>query len=243
MKTKALREKVGFAGLAALLLFGAGYVGAGALRSAEPVSFESFSEAPPSTQLVAAPAQPDVASVPVEEPRLAVHIVGAVQHPGVYKLLPGVRVEEALAAAGGALPEADTVALNFAAEVRDGTQLYVPVKQIEGAYEKASSEKRKKAQKEAEKVAKPYRGGPTEAGAYAQAAPNEFPPAKQAVPVQVNVADAQGMQGLPGVGPVIAERIVAYRKANGPFQNVEDLLAVEGIGPKKLEAMRAYVRL
>jgi competence protein ComEA len=46
---------------------------------------------------------------------------------------------------------------------------------------------------------------------------------------------------LPGVGPVLAERIVAYRDANGPFQAVEDLLEVPGIGEAKLAAMRDLV--
>ncbi|MGF1664678.1 MAG: ComEA family DNA-binding protein [Acidimicrobiia bacterium] len=59
--------------------------------------------------------------------------------------------------------------------------------------------------------------------------------------VRVNQADAVGMDALPGVGPVLAERIVAYRDENGPFGSVEDLLDVPGIGESKLEAMRESV--
>lgn len=56
--------------------------------------------------------------------------------------------------------------------------------------------------------------------------------------VRVNQADATEMDALPGVGPVLAERIAAYRDENGPFGSVEDLLDVPGIGESKLEAMR-----
>lgn len=56
--------------------------------------------------------------------------------------------------------------------------------------------------------------------------------------VDINTATAQGLEGLPGVGPVLAARIVAYRDEHGPFGEVEDLLDVTGIGESKLAAMR-----
>jgi competence protein ComEA len=56
--------------------------------------------------------------------------------------------------------------------------------------------------------------------------------------VDLNAADASGLEALPGVGPVLAARIVAYREENGPFSAVEDLLDVPGIGEAKLAAMR-----
>jgi competence protein ComEA len=59
--------------------------------------------------------------------------------------------------------------------------------------------------------------------------------------VSLNRADAVTLQGLPGVGPVLAERIVAYRESNGPFETVEDLLDVPGIGEAKLAALRDLV--
>jgi competence protein ComEA len=54
----------------------------------------------------------------------------------------------------------------------------------------------------------------------------------------LNNADATQLQDLPGVGPVLAERIIAHRDSNGPFQEIEDLLDVPGIGEAKLAAMR-----
>jgi len=56
--------------------------------------------------------------------------------------------------------------------------------------------------------------------------------------IAINQADASSLEDLPGVGPVLAERIVAHRDANGPFETVEDLLEVPGIGEAKLAAMR-----
>jgi competence protein ComEA len=60
------------------------------------------------------------------EPQLVVDVAGAVAHPGVYRLAAGARIADALAAAGGATEEADLVALNKAAPVRDGQRVYVP---------------------------------------------------------------------------------------------------------------------
>jgi competence protein ComEA len=59
--------------------------------------------------------------------------------------------------------------------------------------------------------------------------------------ISPNRADASQLEELPGVGPVLAERIVAHREANGPFQAVEDLLDVPGIGEAKLSAIRDLI--
>lgn len=59
--------------------------------------------------------------------------------------------------------------------------------------------------------------------------------------VRINVAGVEELEALPGVGPVLAERIVAYREEHGPFAVVEDLLEVPGIGEKKLAALREAV--
>lgn len=61
--------------------------------------------------------------------------------------------------------------------------------------------------------------------------------------IRVNQADAASLEELPGVGPVLAERIVAHREANGPFEAVEDLLEVPGIGEAKLASMRDQIRV
>ena len=60
-------------------------------------------------------------------------------------------------------------------------------------------------------------------------------------PIRLNVASAAELESLPGIGPVLAGRIVAHRQAHGPFRQVEDLLAVAGIGEAKLAAIRDLV--
>lgn len=61
--------------------------------------------------------------------------------------------------------------------------------------------------------------------------------------VHINTADVNLLQELPGVGPVLAQRIVEHRSAFGPFTVVEDLLDVPGIGEAKLAALRDVVRV
>lgn len=62
-------------------------------------------------------------------------------------------------------------------------------------------------------------------------------------PVSINSAPASRIADLPGVGPVLAERVVAYRSEHGPFQSVEELIAVKGIGRKKLALIQPYILL
>jgi competence protein ComEA len=61
--------------------------------------------------------------------------------------------------------------------------------------------------------------------------------------VNINTADAAALDALPGVGPSTAAKIVSDREANGPFASADDLGRVSGIGPKKLEALRDFIRV
>lgn len=61
--------------------------------------------------------------------------------------------------------------------------------------------------------------------------------------INLNEATAEQLQTLPGIGPVIAERIVAYREENGDFVSVGELMNVSGIGEKKLEAIWDFVTI
>ena len=62
-------------------------------------------------------------------------------------------------------------------------------------------------------------------------------------PIDINTATADQFATLPGIGDTIAQRIVAYRNANGPFRTIADLLYIEGIGEKKLEAILDYITI
>ena len=87
----------------------------------------------------------------------------------------------------------------------------------------------------------PADSGPTAPG-HGPAAGIPVPDTSRAGPrVDVNRADLVALDRLPGIGPVLARRIVEHRVRNGPFHRVEDLLAVPGIGPRLLERLRPLV--
>jgi competence ComEA-like helix-hairpin-helix protein len=77
-------------------------------------------------------------------------------------------------------------------------------------------------------------GAPRGGGAVAGAGS----PGSAVVPIDLNAADADALVALPGVGPVLARRIVAYRDSAGPFRRLEDLVGVRGIGPATLSRIR-----
>jgi competence protein ComEA len=187
---------VGVASLAGAVLVGA-VVGFGGRPQALPVPVAA---APLSAAPLSAAQGPIDAATPAE---IVVHVAGAVVRPGLVRVPVESRVADAVAAAGGATPEAALSAINLAAPLSDGTQVVVPVVTSPGEAQ----------------------------------APAVIDDGR----VRVNQADAAELDALPGVGPVLAERIVAHRDDNGPFGSVEDLLDVPGIGESKLEAMRESI--
>jgi competence protein ComEA len=144
-----------------------------------------------------------------------VHVVGQVRHPGVVRLPAGARVEQALAAAGGATSKADLVRVNLARPVVDGEQIVVP--------------KPGEAMTGAAGVVGGLLGPGSTTGA--------------AAPVDLNTAGLAELDTLPGVGPVLAQRILDWRSQNGRFSTVDELGEVSGIGEKVLENLRPLVRV
>ncbi len=152
----------------------------------------------------AVPLAESTASVEPAPAELYVHVLGAVERPGLYVLHADSRVVDALAAAGGSTDAADLAGVNLARPVEDGEQILVPV-----------------------------------VGAISD--PSAAPPGDGTV--DLNTADQAALEELPGIGPALAERIVAWREENGRFRTVDDLLAVPGIGEKVLEGLRDGVRV
>lgn len=181
--------------------------------------------------LASSPARPPPASFPASQlPAagqvsggvLVVHVAGAVKSPGVFFLNPDNRIFQAVEAAGGALPTAELAALNLAAPLSDGLQILVPTKEEAAAM-----------------PANPGREVPGP-GAAATAVPDSEQ-GGAAGPVNLNTAMAVELETLPGVGPVLAERIVAWRTEHGPYPSVDALDAVNGIGEKLLAGLRDLV--
>lgn len=145
-----------------------------------------------------------------------VHVSGAVRYPKVLRAKPGMIVQDALEVAGGATEQADLTLVNLAAPLVPNSRVYVPA-QGEGDLEKLG----------------PY-------------GPNSFAPdvVMGTEPIAINAATAQDFERLPGIGPALAAAIIAKRNAfGGRFSAIEQLLDVDGIGPKTFERLRPYVKL
>jgi competence protein ComEA len=84
------------------------------------------------------------------------------------------------------------------------------------------------------------------AGAVAAPARASAPAAPKAAasetrPVDINTADSAALESVPGIGKSLSQRIVAFREKNGPFQSVDDLLKVQGVGEKSIQKLRPYL--
>lgn len=161
--------------------------------------------------------------------QVVVSVVGLVQKPGLATLSPGSRIADALTAAGGALDGADTVGLNLARPLVDGEQIVVGLAPPAGL---------------------PVLGSSVRAGSPGPAAPRTStvptgpePHQEPGEPVNLNTATVEQLDALPGVGPVTAAAIVAWRDSHGKFTRVDQLGDVDGIGPARLEKLRALVRV
>jgi len=82
-----------------------------------------------------------------------------------------------------------------------------------------------------------FAAGPVPAAAPAA----QKPAASEARPVDLNTADTMALESVPGIGKSLSQRIVAFREKNGPFQSVDDLLKVQGVGEKSIQKLRPYL--
>lgn len=165
---------------------------------------------------------------------IRVQVSGAVLEPGIYDLPADSRAEAAIAAAGGLTENAAAERVNMVRKLRDGMLLQVPALKAGGG--------KKAAQRVA--GAAGASGKKAAAGSAAKAYGKNATDKRDgsAGRVRINSASASELQRLPGVGPTLAQRIVAER-SRGRFASAEDLLRVSGIGKAKLEKMRAYVEV
>ena len=175
----------------------------------------SQEEAVPLDAAERVPAQPDAGTA------MTVYVTGAVNRPGIVEVPADARVADAVNACGGVLPTADLDAINMAQKLKDGQQVRVPEKNS----------------------APPPSGtrsagttGPPAAGKSGTEGKSAAAPAGGLV--NINTADEQTLDSLPGIGPAMAKRIIEYRNTEGMFQSPEDLKKIKGIGNAKFEKLK-----
>jgi competence protein ComEA len=144
------------------------------------------------------------------------HVIGKVRRPGLVRLAAGCRVSDAVTAAGGPAPQARLDRLNLARLLGDGEQIMVP-----GPNDPMPSN-----------------------GALAAdvGSPSGAAPGANGL-VDLNTATTSSLDALPGVGPVLAGRILAWRTQHGRFSRVAELGEVPGIGDKLLAQLTPLVRV
>ena len=159
--------------------------------------------------------------------KVVFQVAGCVNVPGVYSLPYGSRVYEAIKAAGGLKPNANTESLNLAARIEDASKIIVPAAAQTSttpvgpaATVSLAPEETKSSATAGRKFSRPGEGL-----------------------VHINSAGINELQQLPGVGPSTAQKIIDYRSQIGHFRSPEQIMDVKGIGPKKYEKMRPFVTL
>lgn len=153
----------------------------------------------------------------IEVPSVIIHISGAVKTPGVYQLKSTDRVVDAVKIAGGITERANPDAINLAALLKDGQKIIIPYK----ISNQVTVESDKNISKNIEEV-------------YSSSSS----PSDQ---ININTADDNTLQSLPGIGPVLSKRIIDYRNQNGLFEVIDDIKDVSGIGEKKFEGIKDLI--
>ncbi|WP_338676625.1 ComEA family DNA-binding protein [Streptomyces sp. SCSIO 30461] len=146
--------------------------------------------------------------------RIVVDVSGKVHRPGVLQLPAGSRVADALRAAGGVKSGTDLTGLNRARLLIDGEQVVVGATPPPGL---------------------PASGQPRLAAGGTPGGPG-------AGPLSLNSATVEQLDGLPGVGPVLARHIVDYRIEHAGFRSVDELREVKGIGDRRFAELSTLVR-
>jgi competence protein ComEA len=143
---------------------------------------------------------------------IIVDVKGQVKLPGVYSSSQGERVIDVINRAGGLTEIADESQVNFAQHVEDAMVIYIPAKGEEGISIPAGTS-----------VSETAGGSSNQAK------------------INLNKADENELQNLPGIGPSKAAAILEYRETNGQFKNVEDLKNISGIGDKTFDKLKDLI--
>lgn len=150
--------------------------------------------------------------------KIYIHITGEVKKPGVIELNSGDRVIDAIEKAGGETKQADLSQVNLAYKVEDGQKIYIPNKN--------------------EKITEYIWSGNGNNNGDSNLNNREQ---KEGKKVNINTASQSELDGLPGIGPALAQRIIDFREENGEFKSIEDIQNVKGIGEAKFEEIKENI--
>ena len=155
---------------------------------------------------------------------ITIEIDGAVKYPGIYTLTEGYTLKDVIEQAGGLTPQADTEAISLDWNVFDGQKVIVPQTQepIKIEYSTFFLEQNKEPEQQEN-----------------QAVPEDDDVVS--LSVNINTADVQELDLLPGIGEKLAENIIAYRIENGSFQTIEEIKNVPKIGDSIFEKIKNYI--
>lgn len=154
------------------------------------------------------------------EEEIVVHITGEVKKEGVIYLKKGARIVDAIKEAGGETKEADLSQVNLAYELQDGQKIYIPNKNEKVSQYIIST------------------NGETIDSNGANTGNESTSTSKEGAKVNINTATQNELDGLPGIGPALAQRIIDFREENGNFKSIEDIQNVKGIGDSKFDEIK-----
>ncbi len=151
---------------------------------------------------------------------IVIHITGEVKKEGVIYLEKGARIVDAIKEAGGETKNADLSQVNLAYELQDGQKIYIPNKN--------------------EKISQYIIGinGKTIDSNGTNTGNESTSSSKEGAKVNINTATQNELDGLPGIGPALAQRIIDFREENGNFKSIEDIQNVKGIGNSKFDEIK-----
>ena len=143
-----------------------------------------------------------------------VYVSGAVNYPGVIQMKSNGRVKDAIEIAGGLKENADLTNINLAEILEDESKIYIP--------EQGESQITKEVEGTDEKMNNQE---------------------KEKLSININTANNEELQKLPGIGSSTANKIIDYRKQNGKFSSIEDIKKVSGIGENKFNKIKEYIKV
>lgn len=188
----------------------------------------------------------------IEKQEILLEVAGEVEEPGMYAHKQGERVWDAIQNAGGVTKLADLSDINLAAPLLDASRLYIPKMPLTDKKDRTLSNNHILGAADLNPPQYTRSGwqwlhhtGQLGNGVKAEPT-SKTSDAKDSGKtndlVNLNTATKAELETLPGIGPVTADKIIAYRDER-PFQSIDDLEKVPGIGPQKMGAVRSLVRV